>query len=41
MTNPEMHKAGNNINFQAEINTAVTQLLMTENGINALSENTQ
>ena len=34
MTNSEMHKAGNNINFQTEINTAVTQLLMTENEIN-------
>ena len=34
MPNPEMHKAGNNINFQTEIKTAVTQLLMTENEIN-------
>ena len=41
MPNPEMHKAGNNINFQTEINTVVTQLFMTENEINALLENTQ
>ena len=27
MPNPEMHKAGNNIKFQTEINTVVTQLL--------------
>ena len=26
MPNPEMHKAGNNIKFQTEINTVVTQL---------------
>ena len=41
MPNPEMHKAGNNINFQTEINTAVTQIFMTEKEINALSENRQ
>ena len=35
MPKPEKHKAGNNINFQTEINTAATQLLMTENEINA------
>ena len=38
MPNPEINKAGNNINFQTEINTAVTQLLMTENEINAHHE---
>ena len=41
MPNPKMHKAGNNINFQTEINTIKTHFLMTENEINALSENTQ
>ena len=35
MTNPKMHKTRNNINFQTKINTVVTQLLMTENEINA------
>ena len=38
MHNPEMHRAGNNINFQTEINIAITQLLMTENEINAHHE---